>query len=424
MQPLPGFRDFLPDSCAARNYIFAKWREVARRYGFIEWDGPILELTELYKKKSGDEIVHQLFRFEDKSHRDVSMRPELTPTLARVVASHHHDFKKPLKWFSIGQFFRYEKRQRGRLREHFQLNCDIVGEKSVAADVELLALCIDILREFGFSASDIIVRVSNRHAWMEFLSARELDVSRATEFLDIVDKLDRTEISIAEAKLASFGLTLQDITGFAQFPYMESIQFAEFLHEMRTRRLEDFVLIDPMIVRGLAYYTGFVFEVFDKQREFRAIAGGGRYDGLISQLSDGKLNLPAVGFAMGDVVLRDLMSTRPSTKRRLSAAVCRSRKMDAYVVIAEESKRPEAINFVQKLRRQKWRVEFSLEPTRVSRQFERSQHVLAQYAIVIGAEWPLITVKDLHRGGQIQLSSNEPVSQLRKKLTSWRRNRN
>jgi len=131
MQALPGFRDFLPSDCVARNYIFAKWREVARRYGFVEWDGPVLEPTELYKKKSGDEIVGQLFNFTDKGEREVALRPELTPTLARVIATHEREFKKPLKWFSIGQFFRYEKQQRGRLREHYQLTQTSLANKSL-----------------------------------------------------------------------------------------------------------------------------------------------------------------------------------------------------------------------------------------------------------------------------------------------------
>src|SRR3954449_2344236 len=169
MQPLPGFRDFLPDDCAKRNYVFARWREVARRYGFVEWEGPPLESTELYKKKSGTEIVDQLFNFTDKGQREVAMRPELTPTLARVVAAHEREFKKPLKWFSIGQFFRYEKQQRGRLREHFQLNCDIIGEASLAAEAELISLAIDILRHVGFTAEDVAVRISDRSFWTDFL---------------------------------------------------------------------------------------------------------------------------------------------------------------------------------------------------------------------------------------------------------------
>src|SRR5438270_6175050 len=173
MQPLPGFRDFLPRECAVRNYIFAKWREVARRYGFVEWDGPVLEATELYRKKSGDEIVGQLFNFTDKGEREVALRPELTPTLARVVAAHEREFKKPIKWFSIGQFFRYEKQQRGRLREHFQLNCDIVGESSISADIELVALAIDLLRGFGFTENDFVVRISDREFCTDSLQAND-----------------------------------------------------------------------------------------------------------------------------------------------------------------------------------------------------------------------------------------------------------
>ncbi len=191
MQSLPGFRDFLPEECAKRNYIFARWREVARRYGFVEWEGPPLEPTELYKKKSGDEIVEQLFNFTDKGEREVALRPELTPTLARVVALHEREFKKPLKWFSIGQFFRYEKQQRGRLREHFQLNCDIIGESDLTADIELVSLCIDVLRAFGFTEKDFAVRISDREFWTDFLREKDVPADRWGEFLQAIDKFGR-----------------------------------------------------------------------------------------------------------------------------------------------------------------------------------------------------------------------------------------
>jgi len=191
MQPLPGFRDFLPEDCAKRNYIFARWRRVARRYGFVEWEGSPLEPTELYKKKSGDEIVEQLFNFTDKGEREVALRPELTPTLARVVAAHEREFKKPLKWFSIGQFFRYEKQQRGRLREHFQLNCDIIGENDLAADIELVALCIDVLRTFGLTEKDFVVRISDREFWTGFLRERNVPAERWDELLQIIDRSGR-----------------------------------------------------------------------------------------------------------------------------------------------------------------------------------------------------------------------------------------
>src|ERR1700759_5517672 len=191
MQPLPGFRDFLPSDCAARNYVFAQWRKIAQRYGFREWDGPILEPTELYRKKSGPEIVEQLFHFVDKGEREVAMRPELTPTLARVVAAHEREFKKPLKWFSVGQFFRYEKQQRGRLREHYQLNCDIIGEADFAADIELIALAIDILRAFGLSEQDFVVRISDREFWTDFLRQHKIPENRWQETLQAIDKSER-----------------------------------------------------------------------------------------------------------------------------------------------------------------------------------------------------------------------------------------
>src|SRR5437773_11468555 len=203
MQKLPGFRDFLPDDCAVRNYIFARWREVARRYGFVEWEGPILEPTELYKKKSGSEIVDQLFNFTDKGEREVAMRPELTPTLARVVAAHEREFKKPLKWFSIGRFFRFEKQQRGRLREHFQLNCDIIGETALAADIELLALCIDLLRAFGLTEKDVVIRISDREFWTDFLRRKSVPPDRWDELLQIIDKSGRESPENTRAKLRS-----------------------------------------------------------------------------------------------------------------------------------------------------------------------------------------------------------------------------
>ena len=178
MQPLTGFRDFLPAACAERNYMFAKWREVARCYGFIEYDGPLLEELDLYTKKSGDEIVRQLYEFVDKGERAVALRPEMTPTLARIVAANHRNFRKPLKWFSIPQVFRYERPQRGRLREHFQLNCDIIGESSAEADAELIALAIDVVRAFGFSADDFIVRISDREFWTELLKVEGVPPAR------------------------------------------------------------------------------------------------------------------------------------------------------------------------------------------------------------------------------------------------------
>src|SRR6266540_1161484 len=255
MQSLPGFRDFLPDDCAVRNYIFARWREVARRYGFVEWDGPVLESTELYKKKSGAEIVDQLFNFIDKGERE--------------VAAHEREFKKPLKWFSIGQFFRYEKQQRGRLREHFQLNSDIIGEAELAADIELVALCIDILRAFGFTEKDFIIRISDRDFWTDFLRKKDVSPDRWDELLQAIDKSGREPREKTAEKLGKLAdpiFTMLKTGGKSQ-------KLDQLVDSLRERGLADYVAIDVGIVRGLAYYTGIVFEAFDRAGKFRAIAG-------------------------------------------------------------------------------------------------------------------------------------------------------
>jgi len=277
MQTLPGFRDFLPRQCAERNYIFARWREVARRYGFVEWDGPVLEPTELYKKKSGNEIVAQLFNFTDKGEREVALRPELTPTLARVIAAHEREFKKPLKWFSVGQFFRYEKQQRGRLREHFQLNCDIIGESSVEADIELIALCVDVLCAFGFTADDVVVRMSDREFWTDLLREQKVPEDRWSELLQVIDKSERQSREKTAEQLGTIANPV--------FSILENGGTSEKLDRivasLRHRGLGDFVKVDLRIVRGLAYYTGVVFEAFDRAGKLRALAGGGRYDNLI-----------------------------------------------------------------------------------------------------------------------------------------------
>src|SRR5207247_3967490 len=256
MQALPGFRDFFPADCAARNYVFAKWRDVALRYGFVEWDGPVLEPTELYQKKSGPEIVGQLFNFIDKGEREVSMRPELTPTLARVVAAHEREFKKPLKWFSIGQFFRYEKQQRGRLREHFQLNCDIIGEGELAADVELVALCIDVLCAFGLTEKDFVVRISDRDFWTDFLHEKDVSADRWDEFLQVIDKSGREPREKTAEKL---GKLADDV--FATLKSGgKSQKLSKLVDALSRRGLAELVEIYYGIVVVVSYTHGLEFE--------------------------------------------------------------------------------------------------------------------------------------------------------------------
>ena len=395
MQLLPGFRDFYPEDCALRNYTLSVWREVAARYGFLEYDGPVLEPIDLYKKKSGGELVGQLFDFVDKGERHVSLRPEMTPTLARMVAARERDYKKPLKWFCAPSFFRYEKQQRGRLREFVQLNCDILGDASPAADAELLALVIDMLRAFGLGPADFVVRLSDRDAWMQFALRQGVAEDRLLEFLGLVDKIERMPEVESQRKLAEFGVELQAVRQFIADPSAEAAKLQGILADLKARGLADFVEVDLTIVRGLAYYTGLVFEVFDRGGKERAIAGGGRYDALLEVMSDGKVKMPALGFGMGDVVLANMLQEIPAAKARRDAWLAARRAAEVYVVIAEEAHRTEALGLVQSLREAGLRTDYAFGAAKVGKQFQAAETLGAEYAVVVGAEWPMVKVKTL-----------------------------
>lgn len=405
MQLLPGFRDFYPEDCARRNYILAQWREVARRYGFVEYDGPMLEPIELYKKKSGGELVGQLFDFADKGERHVAMRPEMTPTLARMVAARERDFKKPLKWFCAPQFFRYEKQQRGRLREFYQFNADIIGEAGPAADAELIALGIDLLRSFGFTEKDFIVRLSSREIWGGLLRDRmgTCEPADLQEFLAVLDKIDRQEESAINAKLTRFKTTAAEVRQWAEtsrlqlldpaFDPSSSENYAQYaaLHQLlhnhlSPRGLLPYVDVDFTIIRGLAYYKGLVFEIFDRSKKERALAGGGRYDDLLSVMSDGRVDLPALGFGMGDVVLANLIQDTPAAKAQMESWIAKHHAADVYVIIAREERRPEGLAIVQQLRGIGCRVDFPMGPAKVGKQFQTAEHLGARVAVLVGDE--------------------------------------
>lgn len=347
-----------------RQHLFARWRETARRYGFREYDGPPLEPLELYTNKSGAEIVAQLFNFTDKGNREVSLRPEMTPTVARMIATSERAYKKPVKWFSIPQLFRYEKQQKGRLREHFQLNCDIFGEADVSADAEIIALLIDVLRGLGLTSADFVIRLSSRQAWQRFFAARGGDASKAYEFYQVVDKIERERPEVSAERLAPLGVKLEDVRAFIDSSIPEP-ELQSVLDNLAARGLADFVKVDYGVIRGLAYYTGVVFEAFDRKGEFRAIAGGGRYDQLVEQVSQGAVKLPALGFGMGDVVLAELIKARglvPSFAGRIAAVV----------VIEDESLRADSLRLVQALREAGHAVEYALTPTKGDKQFKRA----------------------------------------------------
>jgi histidyl-tRNA synthetase len=405
MQRLPGFRDFYPEECALRNYLFENWRQVARSFGFQEYDGPTLEPTELYKKKSGEELKTQLFRFVDQGDRDVCIRPEMTPTLARLVAARAREFRKPIKWFSISPFFRFEKPQKGRLREFYQINCDIVGDNSAAADAELIGLAVALHRVFGLTETDFFVRINNRNLWAEFLIKHQQPVDRLPEFLSIIDKLEREDEETTARKLQSFQLDLAAVREFLTMPAASVPGFADLFRELQWRGLENFVELDLTIVRGLDYYTGLVFEIFDRQKENRALAGGGRYDNLISVISEGETNLPAAGFAIGDVTFSNLLLELNHTRQRIDEAL--KAPVGAFIVIAEEMRRPDAIELANTLRQSGITADYCLQPVKVARQFQQAEAVRATYAIVIGQEWPQLRIKLLAERTERVISKEE-----------------
>lgn len=410
MQTLPGFRDFYPDDCARRNYILTKWREVARRYGFVEFDGPVVESMALYEKKSGGELVGQMFTVgatADPGALKGVLRPEMTPTLARMVTARERDFKKPMKWFCVPNFFRHERQGRGRLREFYQLNCDIIGESSPAADAELVAIVIDMLRTFGLTEADFAVRLSSRTAWQQFFAQSGGKPEDEYEFFQIVDKAERTPVEKTDELLRKFNLTAQAVLDFmhSKTPTAELVPVVEGL---QARGLAGFIEIDYAIVRGLAYYTGVVFEVFDRSKNERALAGGGRYDKLLSLMSDGKVDLPALGFGMGDVVLANLISDTPAAAVQRDAWLKQEHACDVYVIVAKEERRSDALALVQQLRDAGQRVDFPLTAAKVGKQFQTAEQLGATRAVLVGDEWPQVKVKTLATREEVLV----PVAEL------------
>jgi histidyl-tRNA synthetase len=391
--PLPGFRDFYPGECAERAHLFRAWRAVANRYAFVEYDGPPLEPLDLYTRKSGDEIVGQLYNFDDKGGRAVALRPEMTPTFARMVASRANALRKPLRWFSMPQLFRYERAQKGRLREHYQLNVDIVGEPGEVADAELLAVAIDILAELGLTPQDVRARVSDRRLMTAALDALGLSSAQQAVAYAVIDKFERQSRDVSAEKLAAAGI--EAATAARLFALIETTELEAFVAASgaapsvdaaamplrRTRAHLDalgvgaWIDFDPRIVRGLAYYTGIVFELFDAQGEFRAICGGGRYDTLLQAL--GGVDLPALGFGMGDVVLGELLRARG-----LMPAADDARRTAFIVGGPGAADRPygDALRLARALRGQGIAVDHALSQEKYSTQAVRNQMDAAKKA--------------------------------------------
>jgi histidyl-tRNA synthetase len=429
---LPGFRDFYPADLALREHIFRTWRNVAGRYGFEEYDGPPLEPLELYTAKSGDEIVGQLYNFTDKGGREVALRPEMTPTLARMVAARANGLRKPIRWFSIPQLFRYERQQRGRLREHFQLNCDLIGEPGPLGDAEIIAIAIDVMRAFGLTERDVRVRVSDRRVLQAVLKSLEVSEVQIPVFYQALDKFGRPEYSNLRQRAMQAGVSVsvfdrvESIAGietwgdFKQYMggYSDALVAGKplevTLNALDAMGIGRFVEFDPKIVRGLAYYTGTVFEVFDTSRALRAICGGGRYDDLLGAL--GGVELPALGFGMGDVVLAELLRDRGLVPTEVSS-------IDVFLAAITEEDLPHVLALAHEVRDAGLRAEYALGAQAVGKQLKLADSRGARLAIVIGPDDRArgeVMVKDLTLKGQTAVareSVTAKVSELLRPLS-------
>jgi histidyl-tRNA synthetase len=417
-QALPGFRDFYPAEAALRNHIFAAWRQVATRYGFEEYDGPPLEALELYTEKSGDEIVGQLYAFEDRGGRRVALRPEMTPTLARMVAARAQALKKPIRWFSMPQLFRYERQQRGRLREHFQLNMDLLGESGPLADAEIVAAALDVMRALGFGPEQVRARVSDRRVVGALLQAAGVPEAALPAAYAAIDRSEREPRDVLVDRLANAGLGVpvaDRVLGVADLRGRAALEGAlaslptgadvaedlfECMDALAAMGLGTFVDLDLSIVRGLAYYTGVVFELFDAGRSLRAICGGGRYDGLLRAL--GGVDLPAVGFGMGDVVLGELLAGRGNGVR--GSAVT------AFLVAVTSEDVPHVLALGHRLRDAGIAVEYALKAQAVGKQLKLAAARGAPYAVIVGPDERAagaVLVRELAQGAERRIPFEE-----------------
>jgi histidyl-tRNA synthetase len=403
-------RDFYPDQMRTRNWLFSRWRESATRYGFEEYSSSVVEQEELFVLKSGEEIISQLFNFTDKGGRRVALRPEMTPTFARMIAAKGGALAKPLKWFSIAQCFRYERMSKGRKREHYQWNLDVVGVSEVTAEAELLAVALDALEGLGLSAEDLVVRISHRGLMGAVLEGLDVPQESRTGVFGIIDKRGKESDETLRKLMAEQGLEQKTIQ--ALFSLLEEQAFEPFRRLLEERGLatssvedletlftyldaygiRDYCEFSPSIVRGLPYYTGIVFECFDRQGKFRAVFGGGRYDQLLELFGAGPL--PSAGLGFGDVVIQEILQEKdllPGLPRRI----------DFFLVPFSQEERAKAFRTVQQLRKQGFYADLVLTTRKLKGALREGARLQAKRVVLLlpdELKQGLLVLRDLQSG--------------------------
>ncbi len=419
-----GTRDFYPEDMAFQQYVFNKWQSTCERYGFELYDAPMFENLEIYTQKSGDEIEHQLYTFEDKGGRKMALRPELTPSLARMVATKGNALKRPVRWYSIPRLFRYERMQKGRTREFFQLNMDILGIETVDADAELIAAVIGMMTDLGFLSTDFKVRISSRTLLDELFMAAGLQKDMFASLYAILDKknkISEDDFDNEMQKLINDSDIRKKIFAIFNAESLEKLinivgktpavnDLIQLFTLLDYYKLSEFVMFDIGIVRGLAYYTGIVFEVFDIKKSMRAIAGGGRYDKLVELY--GGIPTPAVGFAAGDVVLGDLLKEKGLTPPLPP-------RSKVFIVAFEDVEKKEIISTAQEIRSEGISCEFSLKNVAIGKQLKNANTTRCLFTVFLGGEEGLkgqVRIKNMIDGSEVLVNKIELVRALKDNL--------
>jgi len=416
-----GTRDFYPTDMALRNWIVDAWKRVSVRHGFEEYDGPIFEYLDLYKAKSGEGIVSELFHFEDRGGRGLAIRPEMTPTIARMINARANSLPRPIKWFSVPRLCRAERPQRGRLREFFQWNIDIVGIDDVVSDAECIFVAIDFFREVGLTPDDVVMKINSRELLWALLAAQGFDEERHENIFVVLDKRDKLPPEVFEGEIGKITtnskeheilLTIGQAQGRSGLDELAQVAEGNETAERELARLHelfdllgrfgvtDYCEYDMGIVRGLAYYTGVVFEGFGKAGLRRAICGGGRYDKLLEVL--GGPDMSGIGFGTSDVVILDLLDELNKLPQEAST----SKKVDFFVIDADSSLFNEALSLVSKLRESGFGAEFSYRRQGLGKQLKQASNNNAAKAVILGNEFTeraAVSVKDLSSGQQTEI---------------------
>ena len=411
--PVKGTRDFYPSDMVVRNWIIDGWKRVSLRNGFEEYDGPIFEYLKMFQMKSGDEIVEQLFSLQDRGGRELALRPEITPTLARMVNQRISSLPKPIKWFSVPRLFRAERPQKGRLREFFQWNVDIIGEDDVLADAETIFCALDYLQEAGLTPDDIVVKISSRKMLAALLRTIGIAEDKLEDLYAVLDKRSKLPSDTFERMLAenvtdeNKGKRILELMGVGSVEQIGSVveltkeakesvdELSRLFELLGVMGVGDYCIFDIGIVRGLAYYTGIVYEIYDKASELRAIGGGGRYDNLLKLF--GGPSIPATGFGIGDCILAILLEEKGLLQKQRS-----TRQLDYFVAFADKQFFQKTIEMTAKLRLAGLSANFSYKSAKLSKQLKEASDQNAKKCIIIGEEFKdnELVIKDMATGQQ------------------------